>query len=246
MEASYVRKELCSSSSNTIYPFVMRKTNFGIVATFLAVFTSCNSTGDLGSTGAFMQSSFAPDCPSSDLACTSYGLNVPLSTGGYLPLTIDVDSVGSSGAPMILESVNPEVIEIGDDFSIRGKKAGISAILLSYTDSTVYDLLHIWVADPTDIFFRKQSEEGYDLGSLASAFQMVNGDRIFVSIEVFSNGQPLVGFTDGEWTVDDPNVVQIYDDGITGRRGILAVSKGKAKVTFTSNTLTPSLEIEVL
>ena len=196
------------------------------------------------SSGALEQVTFAPECGSFNQACLQFGLDSPIATGAALPLAINFQIQGSSGPPVRLETVRPDVLEV-DQAVLHANQVGSTAMLVFGPDDVVLDFIHMWVADPDELRLVRRGDEGQVVGELEERAQMLVGDELRMSVEPYSGAQPLLGLFDAEWTVEGDAVV-IVRDGVAGWYRVVAREPGEATLRATALGLEIALTAEVL
>lgn len=210
-----------------------------LLATF--AFGGC---GYSGSPGALGQASFGADCGPSDASCLVSGMSAPLAVGATLPVDINLHIMGGATPATTLVSVNPEIVEAsGND--LIGVNEGVVAILVTFPEGEVLDFIHVWVQEPTELAFRRLTEDGLDLGEVGPSVQLLVDQEIILSVDILADFQSLLGNMEVDWSVDS-EAVTILDDGVSGRRRLVARAAGTATITASAPDLSVSLDIEVL
>lgn len=214
----------------------------GISAFFLLIYSSLSLSCASG--GALGQSQTNAQCSPSDFVCVAGGLDKPLAAGTRLPIDVNLDLQGSATPPISLLSGDEAVVTV-EGSVIRGVAPGLAALLITIPGNLVVDFFHIWVEQPTSIEIHGRTADGFDSGSIDGKLELLVGDEVFASAEPFAGAQRLLGEPDAQWSVDSASV-KILEDGSKGRRRIVAIAPGAAKVHAEAFGASADLELEVL
>jgi hypothetical protein len=187
----------------------------------------------------------APECGALSQACIGQGLDAPISLGSTLDLLVSYRVPGSSGPPTTLATANRAVLETTGDTSLVAVGEGMSAVLFVGPDGEVMDILHVWVAPPSDLRIQRYDESGDLLGQVQPSSQLLVGDEILVAVEPYGNGQALLGNFQMQYTSSSP-AVAIVEDPVAAWYRVVARQPGMATVSFAALGKTAAWQIEVL
>ena len=210
----------------------------------MMVVAACGDGGAPPVDGAMEQATFAPECGSFNQACLRAGLDAPIATGAQVPIHINFQIQGSSGPPISLATVRPDVLDV-DAATVFANQEGSTSLLVFGPDDTVLDFIHVWVSDPDELRLVRRGDEGQVLGDLTQATQRLPGDELRVSVEPYRASQPLLGLFEPTWTVTG-DAVSIVRDGVAGWYRVVARQPGDATLKADAHGLSLTLSVEVL
>src|SRR5262245_30232264 len=119
--------------------------------------------GCAGDSGALENSNWATECSPTDFACVTAGLSGPVAVGGVVPLSVDLDVLGSSTPTVTLLSADPTVLKTSGT-EVVGQAPGLAALVLLTNDQAI-DFLHVSVAAPNRLGLHRR-EGGLELGEI--------------------------------------------------------------------------------
>jgi hypothetical protein len=128
---------------------------------------------------------------------------------------------------------------------LRGARAGVAALLMTSTDNVVLDFVHVWVAQPSALLLHRRTEAGEEITALPGKIQLLVGDELSLSVEMYAKTQRLLGEPDATWEADDA-LVQILEEGTPSRRRLVARAQGETTLTVEVQGLEATLDLEVL
>lgn len=196
-----------------------------------------------GSPGALGQASFGAECGPTDEKCLATGLSSPLAVGGTITLDVDLSLFGSALPSIQIVPVDPAIAKTTGR-EVSGLSEGMTALLVMMPTGAVLDFIHLWVKAPNGMSFLRLTEEGSVIGPVTGTIQMLVGEDIFLSARLDTDGEDLLGFPPADWS-SDPDTVLILDDGIAGRKRLVAREPGTATVTAAFGDLSGKISIEV-
>ncbi|MBL9013159.1 MAG: hypothetical protein JNL83_03230 [Myxococcales bacterium] len=199
------------------------------------------AAGCAADSGALGNTTVSPECAPTDFACVTAGLDGPLAVGGVLPLSIDVDALGTSSGAMTLMSGDPRVIKAAGT-EIVGLQAGVAALVM-LSESSAVDFLHVYVAAPTRVGLQR-IEDGLVRQEVTDQIELLVGDELVVEVAPYKDTQRLLGHATTTWTAGAP--LALLKDGVPARRRIVARTPGETEVTVTSFGFTKTLRVAVL
>ncbi len=121
----------------------------------------------------------------------------------------------------------------------------MATLLLVSEESVVLDFVAVWVQQPAALAVSRLSEDGTDLGEVAGGIGLLAGETVSLAVSALSTTEPLAGAPPTTWSVADPSIVTVLDQGILGRESIVGRAPGKTTVTALSLGLQQSFEVEV-
>ena len=166
--------------------------------------------------------------------------------GGGEPTRSTSTSISTgSGAPEIqLVSGNSDVFSV-EGQRLRGGRAGVAALLMTTPDSVVLNFVHVWVAQPSALLLHRRTENGEEVTAVPGKVQLLVGDELPLSAELYAKTQRLLGEPEATWAVDH-DCVQILEEGTPNRRRLVARAQGETTLKVTANGLETTLDLEVL
>ena len=197
--------------------------------------------GCAGDSGALGNTNVSTECAPTDFACVTAGLDGPIAVGGVLPLSIDVDALGTSSATMTLMSADPRVLKAAGT-EVIGASPGVAALVMLSEGSAV-DFLHVYVAAPNRVGLQR-IDSGLVRQELTDEIDMLVGDELVVEIAPYKDTQRLLGHATTTWAAGAP--LTLLKDGVPARRRIVARTAGDTDVTVTSFGFTKTLHVAVL
>lgn len=197
--------------------------------------------GCAGDPGALEQSNVGTECSPTDFACVTSGLSGPIAVGGVLPLTIDLDTSGSSTSSVSLMSADPSVLKAAGT-EVIGAAPGVAALVM-LTEGRAVDFLHVYVAEANRIGLHRR-DGGLELGEILEDVEMIVGDEMIVDVEAYRDSQRLLGNKDTTWT-NGPEIT-LLRDGSPGRRRVVARTPGETDLVVGTFGFEKTLHIVVL
>lgn len=199
------------------------------------------AAGCAGDSGALGNTSVSQECAPTDFACVTAGLDGPVAVGGVLPLSIDVDALGTSTGTMTLMSGDPRIIKAAGT-EIVGIQPGVAALVMLSENSAV-DFLHVYVAAPNRVGLQR-IEDGLVRQEVTDSIEMLVGDELVVEIAPYRDSQRLLGHATTTWTAGSP--VTLLKDGVPARRRIVARTPGETDIAVSSFGFEKTLHVAVL
>jgi hypothetical protein len=204
-----------------------------------------DGVGGRPSSGGLGQVDVAPECGALSQACIGQGLDAPIVLGSSLELLVSYRVPGTSGPPTTIASADRDVIEVEGATTLRAVGEGMSALLFVGPEGEVMDILHVWVAPPSNLRIQRYTEAGDLLGQVQTMSQLLVGDEIFVAVEPYTNGQALLGNFAMQYT-SSSSAVAIVPDPVAAWYRVVAREPGMATVSFAALGQTAAWQIEVL
>ncbi len=197
--------------------------------------------------GALGQARVSSACADGDAACKPGGLDAPLAAGASTSPMISFSLRGAGAPSWQLESADPSVL-VTEDGRITGVEDGLTSLMVTSEDGTVFDFFHVWVKTPTQIELAAITPGATAPSILAQRVELLPGEIIRLSTSLRGNGQPLVGDAPQTWKLshsrETPAAV-LLDEGAPYKRRLVAVAPGETKLTIESLGLTRELVIVV-
>ncbi|EYF07856.1 hypothetical protein [Chondromyces apiculatus] len=212
---------------------------FWLVPLFLPALAACAE----GSSGALDQTQASPQCSPSDLVCAVGGIDAPIATGASLPIDVNVTSQGSAAPPLTYVSADSSVLTVRG-VHVDGIAPGVASLLVM-TGGMVIDFFHVWVRTPDAVHLHHRSDEGVEVGDLPGRVQLLVGDELRLSAELYAGPQRLLGEAESTWT-SDAEVAQILEEGARHRRRLVGRAPGLTTVEVEALGLSTTLDVEVL
>jgi len=197
-----------------------------------------------GTSGALGQTQATPNCSPSDFVCAVSGLDGPIAVSASLPIHIAVTSQGSASPPLDFRSANTDIFTLNES-RISGVGPGVASLLVMTEGNIVVDFFHVWVVSADKIGLHRRNEEGMDLDLAPTHIELLVGDELRLSAEPYEGSQRLLGELDATWSADE-TILKLLDEGVKGRRRIVAVAPGTTTIQVDALTLSTSLEVEVV
>lgn len=197
--------------------------------------------GCAGDSGALGNTTVSPECAPTDFACVTAGLDGPVAVGGVLPLSIDVDALGTSSAAMSLMSGDPRIIKTAGT-EIVGLQPGVAALVM-LSEGAAVDFLHVYVAAPNRVGLQR-IEDGLVRQELTDQIELLVGDELIVEVAPYKDSQRLLGHATTTWNAGAP--LTLLKDGVPARRRVVARTAGETDITVTSFGFTKTLHVAVL
>jgi hypothetical protein len=206
---------------------------------FLPLLAGCAE----GSSGALGQTQASPECSPSDLVCAVSGLDAPIATGASLPVDVSITSQGSAAPPLTFISADPTVFTVSG-IHLDGISPGVASLLVM-TGGTVVDFFHVWVQTADTLLLHRRTAEGVEVGALPEHVQLLVGDELVISAELYRGAQRMLGDAEATWTAD-PSVAQLLEDGDRNERRVVARAAGTTTLEVGALDLAAAVELEVL
>ncbi len=193
--------------------------------------------------GAIGQAVLSDGCRAEDSACEKRGFEAPIAVGATVEPEVRIDLRGSGAPAAHFTAVGDDVI-VADRGVLRGKAAGVAAVLLRTDSGTVLDFFHVWVKAPTHLKLFQLAPAGSTPEAITTPLELLEGESVRLSASLFGDGQPLAGRADQEWTIDRP-VVAVLGEGRSDRRRLVALEPGRTTLRVRSLDQTAFVEIVV-
>lgn len=201
--------------------------------------TGCGVMGSLG------QVSAGDECKAGDKECDRKGFDKPLAVGGVIHPDLSFKMRGAGAPAVHLVAADEDVLKT-ENGQVLGVGPGMSAVLIMSDDGMVLDMFHVWVKAPTSVeLFATRGRAGDRLEPVTGRIELLRGEVVELSSAVQGEGQTLAGEVPQEWKLDKPNVVELLEDGASGRRRIVAVDPGDTTLTIHAGKAFASLKITV-
>jgi len=197
--------------------------------------------GCAGDSGALGNASVSPECSPTDFACVTTGLDGPIAAGGVLPLSIDVDALGTGTAAMTLLSADPGVLKAAGT-EVVGVTPGVAALVM-LSEGRAVDFLHVFVVQPNRLGMHR-IDDGLERAELVDDVELLAGDELVLEAEPYRDSQRLLGHGTTTWT--GGGAVTLLRDGSPARRRIVARAPGEAQVAVSAFGFSRTLHITVL
>ncbi len=194
-----------------------------------------------GDSGALGNTAVSTECSPTDFACVTAGLDGPVAVGGVLPLSLDADTLGTSGIAMTLMSADPAVLKAADT-EVVGMSPGVAALVM-LADGRAIDFLHVFVIEPDRLGLHRV-EAGLERAELIEQVELLVGDELIVEVEPYHQSQRLVGRTSSTWT--SGAAISVLHEGVPARRRIVARQPGDTDLVVNSFGFDKTLHITVL
>jgi hypothetical protein len=205
----------------------------------LAALPGCSESGALG------QASVTQGCAGSNLPCQSTAdFDTPLAVGASVPVSIDLMLMGGGQPPLQLVSTDGSVFTVAEE-TLTGVGAGLATLLITSADSVVIDFVAVWVQQPSGIAVSRLSDEGEDVGEIQGSLGVLVGDTVDVAVSALSSTEPLAGTAPTTWSVADPTVASVLDEGIVGRGSVIGRAAGTTTVTASALGFEQTFTVEV-
>jgi hypothetical protein len=203
---------------------------FGLLA-------ACSNDGALG------QATLQSGCPANRPKCGAPSFDAPLAAGASLPVAIDLRLLGGGAPPLTLISGDEGVFTVSAS-EIRGVAPGVASLLMTSGDGVVLDFTSLWVAKATGLELTREAEDGTAIGPMPGKLDLLVGDDAYVAVEPRSNTEPLIGALPVAFTAD-PAVVSVLDDGVPGRKRLVARAVGTTHVVVSAIGLEKRFDLAV-
>jgi hypothetical protein len=194
-----------------------------------------------GDAGALEQSTVGTECSPTDFACVTNGLNGPVAVGGVLPLSISLDTQGTSTSSISLMSADPAILKAAGT-EVIGAAPGVTALVM-LAENRAVDFLHVYVMEANRIGLHRR-DGGLELGEILEDVEMLVGDEMIIDVEPYNNSQRLLGNKETTW-VSGPEVT-LLRDGSPGRRRLVARAAGETDLVVGTFGFEKTLHIVVL
>jgi hypothetical protein len=191
--------------------------------------------------GALDQVSVGTECSPTDFACVTSGLNGPIAVGGVLPLSLDLDTQGTSTSTVSLMSADQNVLKAAGT-EVIGAAPGVAALVM-LAEGRAVDFLHVYVVEANRIGIHRR-DGGLELGEILEEVELLVGDEMIVDVEPYRDSQRLLGNKDTTWS-SGPEVT-LLRDGSPGRRRIVARAPGTTDLVVDTFGFQKTLHITVL
>jgi hypothetical protein len=198
--------------------------------------------GCAGDAGALENSNWATECSPTDFACVTAGLNGPVAVGGVVPLSVDIDALGSSTPVLTLLSADPNVLKASGT-EVVGQAPGLAALVLLTADGQAIDFLHVSVTQANRLGLHRR-DGGLELGEIVEEVQMIAGDEMVLEVAPYLDSQRLLGHGTSEWSAGTN--ITLLRDGSPERRRIVARTPGQEDITVRAFGFEKTLHVEVL
>jgi len=216
----------------------MRNLSFFLL-TALGLLSGC------GVGGALSQASVSEGCAGSTLPCaTAADFNAPVAVGASVTLSIDLALQGGGQPPLGLVSSDEGVFTVKER-TLTGVGPGFATLLLVSDQSVVLDFVAVYAQQASDLAVSRLAEEGADLGEVSGGMGVLVGGTVSLAVSALSSTQPLAGAPPLTWSVADPSIVSILDQGIAGRETLAGRAPGMTTVTVSALGLQRSFAVEV-
>ena len=206
---------------------------------------ACGDTGVGGRPGGLPnQNNQEPQCGNLRQACLVQRNDAPLAVGSRTELSIDFENAGQAGLDLSLEATNPDVLDV-EGWYIEAVGPGVSGLLIADASGSVVDFLHVWASLPEEMRILAWSQSGDLLGRVQPQVTLLVGDEVLISVEPYTNAQPLLGnFNLNRDIIGD--AVAVIPDAVGGLYRVVARSEGQATITFSALGIESIWELEVL
>jgi hypothetical protein len=209
------------------------------VSALLPALAGCGGSG-----GALGNASVSQGCAGSTLPCQSASdFNAPLAVGASVTVSVDLMLQGGGQPPLELTSTDPQVFTVAQQ-TLTGVGPGLATLLFTSQKSVVVDFIAVWVQAPSAIAVSLVSN-GASAGEIQGDVGLLVGDRVGVAVSPLSMTQALVGTAPATWSVADPTIVSVLDEGIVGRATVVGRAAGKTTVTASALGFQQPFTVEV-
>ncbi len=198
------------------------------------------AAGCADSSGAMGQTAIGTECARGDEACLAAGIDAPLAVGATLDLHVDATLLGAGTPTFDVVVVDPAVVGV-EGRRLTGVADGLSALLFD-ASGTVIDFFHLYVAT-ADSLSLERVDDGLEIRPGARV-QLLVGDELPIATTLRRGPEPLIGYAATEWLAE--GAVELLDEGIDGRRRLVARAPGSTPVTVRSLGLETTFTVEVL
>ncbi|MCB9558818.1 MAG: hypothetical protein H6709_00905 [Kofleriaceae bacterium] len=202
-----------------------------------------------GRAGALGQATMFKECSPADAGCRRAAPAAPLAVGSRLRPDVQVDVAGSVMPVIALASSRPEVVDVVDGAMIA-RAPGMAAVVIATPDGTVIDFQHLWVADADRLVVERPSPLGGGAEEIVGPLELVAGESVLLSSTLLGGAQRLAGDGGATWTATACDgcgeVVALLQDGVAGRRRVVARAPGTARVTVTASGVTATVDVAVV
>jgi hypothetical protein len=198
--------------------------------------------GCAGDAGALDQSNWITECSPTDFACVTSGLSGPVAVGGVVPLSVNVDALGSSTPTITLLSADPSVLKASGT-EVVGQAPGLAALVMLTANGQAIDFLHVSVTAPNRVGLHRR-DGGLELGELIEEVQLVTGDEMVLEVAPYLDSQRLLGRGTSEWS--SGTNVTLLRDGFPERRRVVARTPGQDDITVRAFGFEHTLHVEVV
>lgn len=182
-------------------------------------------------------------CEPDDVVCAALGLAAPIAAGAAQKLEAAASSPGVATPSLRLESARNDVATIEDQV-VTGVSAGMTAIVLSTKGGLVMDFVHVWIAEPTRLGLHRRDGGIATTEEIEETIQLIAGDEIVLSAALYRGDDLLLGAAETTWTVEGDGVT-LLNEGVGGRRRLVAREPGTVRVVVASLGLESAIEVEV-
>ncbi len=215
--------------------------SFLLLPPLLVALSGCGGDDTRGAIG---NASFDEGCAGSTLPCDTAGaVDAPVAVGASFPLQVSVMIMGSGQPPIQLSSTDAGVLTVSQQ-TVTGVGPGLATVLAT-SEGEVIDFVSLWVQTPTGIAISRLDGAGNDAGEIAGPIGLLVGNTLGVSVSLVSTSQALSGTAETRWSVDDPSVASVLDEGIPGRASVVARAAGTTTVTASLLGFQKSFALEV-
>jgi hypothetical protein len=208
----------------------------------LAALSGCGVASS--TSGAIGNASFDRGCAGSTLPCdTGSAVDAALAVGASFPLQVNVSLMGSGQPPIQLASTDTAVLTVSQQ-TVTGVAPGLATVLAT-SGGEVIDFVSLWVQLPVGIAISRLDGAGNDAGEILGPVGLLAGGTLDVSVSPVSPSLALSGSAPTTWSVSDPSVASVLDEGIFGRASVVARAAGTTTITASLLGFEKSFALEV-
>lgn len=197
-----------------------------------------------GVMGGLNQVAAGEDCKAGDKECDRKGFDKPLAVGGVLRPDLSFKLRGAGAPAVHLVAADEEVLST-ENGEVRGVGPGMSAVLVMSDDGMVLDMFHVWVKAPTKVELYAPRGKSDRLEPVSGRVELLRGELLELTSAVQGEGQTLAGEVPQEWALSKKDVVELLEDGASGRRRLLALEPGETTLTIHAGKAFASLVVSV-
>jgi hypothetical protein len=126
-----------------------------------------------------------------------------------------------------------------------GRHSGLASLLITTEAGVVLDFVHVWVTAPSRLALHRLAADRADLGRVEAPIELVAGESIYLTPQLYDRDQRLLGQADLRWGASS-EAVSIHRDGTRYARRLVARNPGRSTVTVDSAGQRASVDIVVL
>jgi hypothetical protein len=160
-----------------------------------------------------------------------------------VPLSVDLDALGSSTPTFTLLSADPSVLKASGT-EVVGQAPGVAALVMLSERGEAIDFLHVPVTAPNRLGLHRRAG-GLELAELVEEVQLVVGDEMVLEVAPYLDSQRLLGKGTSEWSVAG-STLTLLRDGSPERRRVVARTPGQEDITVRAFSFEHTLHVEVL